>query len=118
MRCFPALAAVPPEDVVEGLHVIVDELTRMLVANEIERDWEASLAGEERESGSVATTPGLAFEDYFERTYIRRLNRLGNGFVEPRYPVASWNHFRAILANLHRTNNAVEGKALLLPLTT
>ena len=45
LRCFPALAAVPPEDVVEGLHVIVDELTRMLTAGEIDRDWEPQVAG-------------------------------------------------------------------------
>ena len=45
LRCFPALAALPPEDVVEGLHAIVDELTRMLTAGDIVRDWEPQIAG-------------------------------------------------------------------------
>lgn len=45
LRCFPALAALPPEDVVEGLHVIVDELTRMLAAGDIDRVWEPQIAG-------------------------------------------------------------------------
>ncbi|KAH7700530.1 hypothetical protein AAVH_32347 [Aphelenchoides avenae] len=95
LRCFPALAALPPEDVLDGLDVIVAELHRMLDAGVIEREWEHAIA---------------EFEDYFEKTYIRALNRVGNGYVEPRYPVALWNHYHSIIGNLHRTNNAVEGK--------
>lgn len=95
LRCFPALDAVPPEDVVDGLHVIVDELNRMLATGTIDREWEHQLAGTVCQFPAPETIALSVFEDYFEKTYVRALNRVGNGFVEPRFPVPLWNHYHS-----------------------
>lgn len=56
--------------------------------------------------------PCLDFEEYFQRTYVRR--RVDQGgrqrYVDPSFKPALWNCHQAILQSLFRTNNASEVK--------
>ena len=81
-RFLPSLAFVPEQDVVAAFDVVVEHLDQ----NYPEL---------------------LELCDYFETTYIGRLNR--NGVRRhPRFSIASWNMFDRVRNNLARTNNAVE----------
>ncbi|KAH7714436.1 hypothetical protein AAVH_18213 [Aphelenchoides avenae] len=94
LRRFGALATLPVEHVSKGLEAIVQELRTMLYeTGEIPMEHDAGL---------------IRFEDYFEKTYVRRLVAPGQ-FGEPRFRPMLWNCFQAIIQELHRTNNAVEG---------
>jgi hypothetical protein len=88
IRCLPALACVPTEDVV----VAFDALMEHMPANE--------------KVNEVAT--------YFENTYVRGRRLAGRPgpvarFGQPIFAIASWNHYDAALEGIARTNNSVEG---------
>ncbi|KAH7718010.1 hypothetical protein AAVH_14521 [Aphelenchoides avenae] len=94
LRCFGALATVPVEDVPDACEAIVTELNVMLDETaEIPIEYNGALA---------------RFFEYFKKTYVLRENAAGN-LTEPRFRPTMWNCFQAILQELHRTNNAVEG---------
>ncbi|KAK0396666.1 hypothetical protein QR680_001806 [Steinernema hermaphroditum] len=44
---------------------------------------------------------------YFETTYVSRFNRQGP--MPPRFPMDTWNSHEAVVNDLPRTNNALEG---------
>ena len=47
--------------------------------------------------------------DYFEDTWIGRLNRRRRGRRSPNFPIEMWNCFQKAKDGLPKTNNAVEG---------
>ncbi|KAH7662589.1 hypothetical protein AAVH_43449, partial [Aphelenchoides avenae] len=90
LRCFGALATVPVGDVERALELILQAIRQMLhETHEIPDEYELAL---------------IRFEDYFKNTYVQRPDA-----AAPRFRPALWNCFMAILQELHRTNNAVEG---------
>ena len=81
VRCFPALSALPVEDVIDVYEALIDT------------DIDEKLPAE--------------FISYFENTYIgqkRRARRL-----KPTYETEIWSVHDRILHDQPRTNNAIEG---------
>lgn len=76
---IPALAFIPPDDVVHAFEYIQDTLD-----DELE---------------------GLL--DYFEDSYIGRMKRSGR--ANPKFAIRSWNVYEATLQQAPRTNNMLEG---------
>ena len=87
VRGFGSLPFVPPEKVIEAF----DEI----VAKYLYRDRKRTAAC-------------LKFTSYIQRTYVGELDTLGRR-KRPLYPIADWNVYHRTLANMPRTNNAVEG---------
>ncbi|XP_057340604.1 uncharacterized protein LOC130677765 [Microplitis mediator] len=47
--------------------------------------------------------------DYFERTWIGVLSRSGKSRLKPYFALRLWNYYEAVINDLIRSNNAVEG---------
>ena len=81
MGCFPALSALPIEDVTEVFEALIDE------------DIDEKLPA--------------AYISYFENNYIGQKRR--NRRLTPTFPIEIWNVRDRILNDNPRTNNAIEG---------
>ncbi|CAH0381881.1 unnamed protein product [Bemisia tabaci] len=85
IRYLAALAFMPPEAVIEGFEIVLD--------SEFYKAHEEELT---------------KFIDYFEDTWIGRLDRRGRRRA-PLYKREMWNCFNAVIEDLAKTNNSVEG---------
>jgi len=85
VRCLPALAFVPPEDVMEAFELVVQTMPAVDHLDEL-------------------TT-------FFEHTYLRgrRLPGRGETYRPALFPVAMWNQYAAGSSGIARTTNSVEG---------
>jgi FLYWCH zinc finger domain/MULE transposase domain len=85
VRCLPALAHVPPQDVVEAFDILTENMPHVDNVSQI------------------AT--------YFEHTYIRgrRLRGRVENYGPALFPVPLWNKFEAAGEGIARTTNIVEG---------
>lgn len=85
VRCLPALAMVPPNDVEEAFDMVAEH----------KPDHEK--------------TPELL--SYFEHTYIRGRRRAGRGrnFGPAIFPIQTWNHYESAVDGVARTTNSAEG---------
>lgn len=86
VRCIPALALVPVDDVIDAFELLADEI------------------GEVHER-----MPELL--SYFEHTYIRGRRRAGRlpNYGPSLFPIQRWNQHQAAADGIARTTNAVEG---------
>jgi len=86
IRCFPALAFVPPENVLEGFEILVETMPQ----------------GFDHLDELVT---------YFEHTYVRGRRHRGRGdnYGPALFPVALWNQHTAGADGIARTTNSVEG---------
>lgn len=85
IRCLPALAYVPPEDVVEAFNLLVETMPAADHVDEV-------------------TT-------YFKHCYIRGCRRRGRGemYGPALFPIDTWNQYAAGADGIARTTNSVEG---------
>ncbi|CAK8697796.1 unnamed protein product [Clavelina lepadiformis] len=83
IKCFQALAFVPPEDVVQRFE-----------------DFLATFSDDDEQHLSE-------YIDYFETTWIGRLGRRNRR--QPLFPIRCWNVFHRVQDDLPRTNNSIEG---------
>ena len=81
IRMLPALAFVPPRDVVESFETLQEN----------------------------APDEMMPLIDYFEDTYIGRLRRRGQGRGAPFFAIDLWNVHGQVENDLPRTNNSIEG---------
>jgi hypothetical protein len=109
LRCFGALATVPVEDIQQALDGIVHELNGLRETGEIPAIYDDALARKCFLFICCCRLPALGFLEYFQKTYVHRLDGQGN-LAEPRYRPMLWNCFLAILQELHRTNNGKRPK--------
>lgn len=86
IRCLPALAFVPPEDVDEAFDILAD-----------------SMPQDVHHLDELTT--------FFEHTYVRGRRQRGRGhnFGPALFPVQNWNQHAAGVSGIARTTNAVEG---------
>ena len=86
IRCLPALAFVPPENVLEGFEILVETMPQ----------------GFDHLDELVT---------YFEHTYVRGRRHRGRGdnYGPALFPVALWNQHTAGADGIARTTNSVEG---------
>ena len=86
VRCLPALAFVPPQDVLEAFDLITDTMPQDV-------------------------DPLNELTTFFEHTYIRGRTQRGRGevYAPAMYPIATWNQYAAGVDGIARTTNSVEG---------
>ncbi|XP_066947100.1 uncharacterized protein [Macrobrachium rosenbergii] len=82
VRCFPALAFLPPNDVLSGFEELIDDNE---IPEEIVSYFSTNYIGDERGRGS-------------------RRRRL-----EPLFPIQLWNVYQSTVNEMPRTNNNLEG---------
>jgi hypothetical protein len=84
VRCLPALAFVPPEDVLEAFELLVETMpTNVDHIDEL-------------------TT-------FFEHTYVRGRRRRGEIYGAALFPIELWNQHAGDIEGIARTTNSVEG---------
>ena len=85
IRCLPALAHVPADDVAEAFDLLAESMPSHDRMNEL--------------------------LSYFEHTYVRgrRLRGRGENYRPALFPIARWNKYDAATEGIARTTNIVEG---------
>lgn len=101
IKMVPALAFIPPNDVVESFE---------LLQTTFENDDDVQRKSFACKSNKLDTKFCSLFAgvlDYFEEVYVGRLRRHRRG--NPLFPIRVWNCYDATADHLPRTNNNVEG---------
>ncbi|XP_014298070.1 uncharacterized protein LOC106693699 [Microplitis demolitor] len=86
LKMFMALAFVPIDDVIEAYEELIKSSFY-------------------QENATILTD----FVSYVERTWIGELSRLGNKRTKPLFDLLLWNCYQAVLDDIMRSNNCVEG---------